>query len=166
MSSKTSVRRAIARADAILPGRPAPDAERDPRWQAIIRVGEFIESEPEAVWAFAIRWGKHGQTDLRTAVATCLVEHLLEYHFELIFPLVRQAALNSVRFADTFERCWWFGQAEYPKNARRINGWSASFARKNLISRPSGPAARSRARGRLDSVRLNDPAVTNPGFFR
>jgi hypothetical protein len=40
---------AIRRASAILPGRPASDAEIDPRWQAVIAVGEFVEAEPEAV---------------------------------------------------------------------------------------------------------------------
>jgi hypothetical protein len=129
--SKTSVQRAIARAESILPGRPAPDGVSDPRWQAIIRVGAFIESEPEAVWEFTLRWGKHVQSDLRTAVATCLLEHLLEYHFESIFPRVRQAALSSVRFADTFERCWWFGQAEDPKYARRIKRLQGELRRRH-----------------------------------
>jgi len=83
-------------------------------------VGEFIESEPEAVWTFARRWGKHASADLRAAVATCLLEHLLEHHFELLFPRVRKEALSSVRFAETFEMCWSFGQALLPGNAGRV----------------------------------------------
>src|SRR5687767_7228998 len=111
MSPQAAVRRAIARAESILPGKPAPEGKRDPRWQAIIRVGRFIESDPEPVWQFAHRWGKHAQADLRHAIATCLLEHLLEHHFELLFPRVRKAVLKSPRFADTFSSCWLFGQA-------------------------------------------------------
>ncbi|HEV2296008.1 MAG TPA: hypothetical protein VGR35_19340 [Tepidisphaeraceae bacterium] len=50
MSPEVAVQRAIARAERILPGKPARDGKRDLRWQAIIRVGEFIETQPEAVW--------------------------------------------------------------------------------------------------------------------
>src|SRR5436190_5294957 len=98
MPSDAAVRRAIARAETVLPGRPAPEGKRDPRWQAIIFVGEFIESQPEHVWEFAQRWGKHAQRDLRAAIATCLLEHLLEYHFDAFFPRVRGVALQSARF--------------------------------------------------------------------
>jgi hypothetical protein len=126
---RNAVRRAIASAESILPGRPAP-VGIDPRWQAIIRVADFIQSEPEAVWEFTLRWGKHAQADLRMAVATCLLEHLLEHHFELIFPRVRQVALASRRFADTFQCCWDFGQSEYPKNARRMERLRRELRRK------------------------------------
>src|SRR3954452_21880969 len=120
MSPEVAVRRAIARAERVLPGTPAPEGKRDPRWQAIIRVGEFVETQPEAVWEFARRWGTHEQADLRMAVATCLLEHLLEHHFELLFPRVRRAAMESPRFADTFGSCWWLGRAKTHKNVARI----------------------------------------------
>ncbi len=97
MSPEAAVQRAIARAERILPGTPAPEGKRDPRWQAIIRVGEFIETQPEAVWQFTHRWGKHAQRDLRSAVATCLLEHLLEHHFDLMFPRVRQGGSQRGR---------------------------------------------------------------------
>ena len=116
---------AIRVAEALLPGVPA-DEGLDPRWQAIIAVGEFIESEPGAVWAFIRRWGVHPQEDLRTAVATCLLEHLLEYHFDTYFPQVEQLALADPLFADTFGRCWQFGQALETGNAERY----ASLAEK------------------------------------
>lgn len=117
----SAVQRAITRAERILPGTPAPEGKRDPRWQAILDISDYIETQPEAVWQFAHRWGKHAQADLRAAVATCLLEHLLEHHFELLFPRVRRAALESPRFAITFCSCWWFGEAVSPKNAARLN---------------------------------------------
>ena len=135
MTSETAVQRAIARAERILPGRPAPDGKPDPRWQAIIRVGAFIETQPEPVWQFAHRWGKHAQADLRMAVATCLLEHLMEHHFELVFPRVRQAAFESVRFARTFSSCWSFGQSEDPKNAARIKRLQSQLRRPRAAKR-------------------------------
>ena len=86
------VREAIRDADALLPGEPAPDGEPDPRWQAILQVSDSIETDPEPIWAFAARWGCHSQEDLRDAIATVLLEHLLEHYFALIFPRVRELA--------------------------------------------------------------------------
>src|SRR5439155_19473026 len=134
MSPEVAVQRAIARAERILPGTPTPEGKRDPRWQAIIRVGEFIETQPEPVWQFAHRWGTHAQADLRMAVATCLLEHLLEHHFELLFPRVRRAALDSPRFAETLGWCWPLGRAKEPKNVGRIKRLQAQLRR----ARPRG----------------------------
>jgi hypothetical protein len=113
------VQDAIREAETVLPGEPV-DEGTDPRWQAIIRIGEYVESYPEPVWRFIRRWGKHAQEDLRTAVATCLLEHLLEFHFETYFPHVEETALADPLFADTFLQCWQFGQAEKPGNAERF----------------------------------------------
>jgi len=114
------VRVAIQNADALLPGEPAQEGHQDPRWQAIIAVGEFVESDPGAVWGFIRRWGVHPQEDLRAAVATCLLEHLLEHHFAAFFPQVEQLALADPLFGDTFRRCWQFGQAREPGNGERF----------------------------------------------
>jgi hypothetical protein len=113
------VREAIRKADALLPGVPVK-VGTDPRWQAIIAVQDYIKSEPEAVWTFIHRWGGHSQEDLRDAVASCLLEHLLEVHFEAYFPQVERLALSDSLFGDTFLRCWQFGQAEESENAARF----------------------------------------------
>jgi uncharacterized protein (DUF433 family) len=77
---------AILAAEALLPGKPAPKGENDPRWQAMLKVGDFIESEPEAIWPFVLKWGSlPNEEDLSAAVATILLEHLLRDHFDLIF---------------------------------------------------------------------------------
>jgi hypothetical protein len=114
-----SVSEAIRVAEALLPGKPV-DEGPDPRWQAIIAVGEYQELEPEAVWSFIRRWGCHPQEDLRDAIATCLLEHLLESHFAQFFPLVENLARADQLFADTFQRCSGFGQAEEPGNNERF----------------------------------------------
>jgi hypothetical protein len=119
-SEAMTVLQAIRRAERVLPGKVAPDGRLDPRWQAIIRVGDHIEQHPEEVWRFTRKWGAHANADLRTAVATCLLEHLLEHHFCRIFPLVSEAFRQSARFADTLSRCSAFGQAKRPQNLKRL----------------------------------------------
>ena len=121
-----NVEMAIERADGLLPGTPAAEGQ-DPRWQAIIAVGEYIESEPEAVWSFIVRWGDHSQEDLRDAVATCLLEHLLEHHFSDYFPRVEQLAFDRPLFADMFQRCWKFGQSNEPTNSERFDDLQKSL---------------------------------------
>lgn len=145
MSPEVAVQRAIARAERILPGKPASHGKRDPRWQAIIRVGEFIETQPEAVWEFAHRWGKHAQADLRMAVATCLLEHLLEYHFDLLFPRTRRAALASPRFGETFSWCNAFGQTELPENRPRFERMKRQMLNRKWRRRERRRAATRRA---------------------
>jgi hypothetical protein len=112
---------AIAFAESILPGVAAPDGAEDPRWQAIIAVGEYVETNPEELWQFVLRWGSHQDPDLRAAIATCLLEHLLEYHFSLLFPRIEAAATRNQLFANTVRTCWQFGQTAVPQNARRFD---------------------------------------------
>lgn len=119
----------IRAAEAVLPGRAAPDGREDPRWQALLDVAEHIESDPDAVWDFARHWADHDDEDLRAGVAACLLEHLLEHHFERIFPRVELACAGSVRFADTFRRCWKFGESELPRNAARFDALQRSLGR-------------------------------------
>ena len=115
-----NVRGALAAAERLLPGVAAPDGNKDPRWQAIIRVGDFVESEPEAIWPFVLKWGSHEDDDVRQAIATCLLEHLLEYHFDLLFPRVEEVARANSWFAKTTVQCWKFGEAEEPSRAARF----------------------------------------------
>jgi hypothetical protein len=122
---------AIDKADALLPGQPVEEGQ-DPRWQAIIAIGEYIECEPVAVWSFIRRWGCHPQEDLRDAIATCLLEHLLEHHFSVFFPQVEQAALADPWFADTFQRCWQFGQTELPENSARFDALKQRLRNRSL----------------------------------
>ena len=116
-----TVSEAIARADAILPGVALSDPTAiDPRWQAIIAVAEHVQSEPLAVWEFASRWGANEDEDLRDAIATCVLEHLLEHHFALIFPLVVRRAAEAPLMVDTVRRCWKLGAAGEVENADQL----------------------------------------------
>jgi hypothetical protein len=126
-----SVYEAINEANELLPGKPVLDGE-DPRWQAIIRIGEYIESDPEPVWDFIRRWGSHAQEDLRDAIATCLLEHLLERHFTAYFPRLEQVVLPNTNFQDTLKRCWQFGQAGKPGNAKKFKALCEQLQQRDL----------------------------------
>ena len=104
----------------MLPGSAAPEGAEDPRWQAIIAVAEFIESDPQAVLAFVERWGVHPDLDLRQAIATCALEHLLEAQFDACFPAVERLARVSPLFAETLAMCWRLGDLEVPGNVDRL----------------------------------------------
>ena len=116
-----TLNQSIKEAERLLPGIPAPEGELDPRWQAIIRIEAYIDTDPDKVWFFIRKWGVHPNEDLRTAIATCLLEHLLENHFDKFFPKVRKACQESKRFAFTFEMCHKFGQATQGKNLDAFN---------------------------------------------
>jgi hypothetical protein len=118
---------AIAQAEAILPGSAAAEGDIDPRWQAIIAVGEFIEDDPEPIWRFVRRWGSTEDEDLRMAIATCLLEHLLEHHFDRFISRVEEAAHGNPLFARTVQSCWNFGQSEEPTRAARLDRLKASL---------------------------------------
>ena len=94
------------------------DPDNDCRWQAIIVVGEYVSSNPSDVWQVVVKYGNSDDSDMRTAVATVLLEHLLEYHFLKFFPRVKRESAKSPLFADTLERCSPFGQAK--RNWRKV----------------------------------------------
>jgi hypothetical protein len=103
---------AIRYAESLLPGIPASEGQKDDRWQAILHVANYVDTNPEEVWQFVRRWGSYPQDDLRDAIACCLLEHLLEVHFQFVFPRVEQAVREDPAFADTWCRCWKLEQAK------------------------------------------------------
>jgi len=127
----TTIEKEIRRAESLLPGKPAPKGKRDPRWQAIIEIGNHVKSHPTEAWSFILKWGKSPSKDLRAAIATCLLEHLLEHHFKRYFPLVQDECSRSKRFADTFSHCWEFGQTEKMNNRRQFRALQTRIQKKN-----------------------------------
>jgi hypothetical protein len=94
-------------------------------------------SQEEYEHAHKNEWG---QADVRSAIACCLLEHLLEHHFDALFPRVRRAALASPRFADTFSSCWAFGQTNLPKNIVRFERLMRQLFNRRLRRERSGKA--------------------------
>jgi hypothetical protein len=116
-----TIQEALMAADKLLPGIPSPDGTEDPRWQAIIRIGDFVEEEPEAIWPFVLKWGSHEDEDVQAAIATLLLERLLEHHFDLLFPRVEIVAKSNGCFAKTTARCYKLGEAQEPTCAARFD---------------------------------------------
>ena len=71
---------------------PAPDRS--------FVIGEFIASAPDKVWDVIVRYGDSDDPDMRTAIGTVLLEHLLQRHGSRFRPLVEQLAHRSPRFAE------------------------------------------------------------------
>jgi hypothetical protein len=111
---------AIGAAERILPGETPPEPELDPRRPALTAVSEFIRSDRDAVWAFIEKWGCNANDELRMIVATYLLEHFLEHHFEDYIARVEQLALSDANFADTVSHCWAFGRTEFRRNRKRF----------------------------------------------
>ncbi len=92
------------------------DADNHCRWQALIVVGESIESNPEAVWQVVREFGVSEDKDMRAGVATVLLEHLLQYHFDWCFPRLKEEIKGSgnsgLLLADTLSACHAFGPAQ------------------------------------------------------
>jgi len=96
-------------------------ADEDTHWQAAIALGAFSETDPEDIWPLVEKWGSCRDEDTRTAISTCVLEHVLEAHFEPFFTRAEQLIQqNNVAFADTFSGCWQFGQANLPGNSERF----------------------------------------------
>ena len=110
---------ALKHAEALIHNAPVEHGP-DPRWQAIVALGEFVESSPKEVWQFTKRWGSSPDEDLRATIATCLLEHLLEYHFTKYFPRVEALVKTSPLFGKAFQVCSEFGQTTLPENAKRF----------------------------------------------
>lgn len=83
-------------------------------------VAEFIVEEPEPVLEFALHWAGTDDEDLRSAIACCVIEHLLEHHFELVFPRIEATARADRNVASAVQTCWRFGASELPPNAARL----------------------------------------------
>ncbi len=111
----------LSRAGALLAKTPVSESTSGQLWQAVVSVAQFVPSYPEETWDFASRWGRHRAEDIRSAIASCLLEHLLELHFQLIFPRIERAVREDKLFADTFLRCWKLGQSRRADNEARFD---------------------------------------------
>lgn len=120
--AKPDIDTAFERAETLLRLNPAPRrGAKDPKWQAVLKLGPAIQQEPQRVWSFIRRWGRSDDSDTRMAIATCLLEHLLEHHFASYINRVDRMARSDPNFADTASMCWKFGQSEQPENSAKFD---------------------------------------------
>lgn len=89
-------------------------------WNAAEIMGEYAEHHPSAIWCLTLIHASSADTEVRQAIATCVLEHILEYHFDTFFDLIENAIQGGdERLRDTLKICWKFGQADLPKNRNR-----------------------------------------------
>lgn len=97
------------------------DVDSNCRWQATIIVGEFIVAKPVEVWRVAEKLARSTNADTRTAAATVLLEHLLEYHpVEMARAFRAELRRGDRRFARSVASCWNFGNARTTKRIRTL----------------------------------------------
>jgi hypothetical protein len=70
--------------------------------------------------AIRIEVGPHEDEDVRAAIATCLREDLLQYHFDLLFPGSRLPQGRVSFSRRQLLMCWKFGEATEPVRAASI----------------------------------------------
>ena len=85
------------------------DSDNDCRWQALIVIGEFIESHPAEVWKVVGKYAVSEDEDMRVGVAKVLLEHLLEHHDKRYRKRVEKMSASSPLFASTYDMCSDFG---------------------------------------------------------
>jgi hypothetical protein len=110
-------------------------ASEKERWAAAGAAGDLVTSRPRVVWSLVVAHGASPIEDVRAAVATCMLEHLLEEHFDEYFPpLEHEIRSGNFLLGDTLRRCWKMGQSELPENSAR---WDelVKFARESLAGR-------------------------------
>jgi hypothetical protein len=96
--------------------------DENKRWQAAIKLGELSESRPAIIWPLVVKYGSHRNSDVRMAIATCVLEHILQYHFTTYFRKVKEiVSSGNQKFADTVTSCWKFGESESPVNSRKLD---------------------------------------------
>lgn len=95
-------------------------SDHERRWSAAVALGKFVESNPDALWPIVQRNGSSDDEDIREAVATCILEHLLENHFDRTFDrLEEEIRGGNANLRDTLSLCWRFGQSKDPERAAR-----------------------------------------------
>jgi hypothetical protein len=98
------------------------------RWQALMVVGQFAERRASAVWPVVLEHGASASADTRSAVATTLLEPILEHHYEKYFPVLKAAVEGGdARLTDTLRRCWMFGGAK--RHSREVDRLLGSVGR-------------------------------------
>jgi len=99
----------------------------DVRWQSLIVLGEYLSSghRHAEVWEVITQcWD--GDDDMKDALATVLLEHLLEYDFAGTFRRIEDALpQHGAEIVDLLRRCWAFGAAK--SHWSRVKGLMARW---------------------------------------
>jgi len=90
------------------------------RWEAAAHLAEHINDASSDVWKLVLKHGSSDDGDLRSAIATCALEHLLEMSFDQYFGLLELEVRKGNRnLLNTLKLCWKFGDSECSSNSDR-----------------------------------------------
>jgi hypothetical protein len=104
------------------------DPDNHCRWQALMVVGHFAERHASAVWPVVLEHGASEDEDMRSAVATMLLEPILKHHYDEYFPVLKAAVeAGNTHLTDTLRRCWLFGGAK--RHSREVDRLLGSVSR-------------------------------------
>ena len=93
-------------------------ADSEEFWRLAIEASNYIPSCPDQIWELILNNGVRSDEEIKLIVATCLLEHLLEFNFMGFFPKLRFAVLvEKIQLSETFLLCWKYGQSEEPQNS-------------------------------------------------
>lgn len=85
------------------------DSDNDCRWQSIIIIGQFLDNRQQDIWEIILHFGSSNDSDMRTAIATILLEHIFEHNpdsFEKRFKdLKEEIQKGNKNLLDTFSLC-------------------------------------------------------------
>lgn len=99
-----------------------PDRSQYVRWQSLLLLGYFVESNPELIWSQVLKWACVKNEDIRSGIACCVLEHILQHHFVEYFPKLKALIESGNKLlADTLSYCWKFGDTEKPANAKKFD---------------------------------------------
>lgn len=99
-------------------------------WEAAEILGEYAENNPWIIWPLTIKYASSLNSEVRQAIATCVLEHILEYHFDQFFDEIERAIKGGdLLLRDTLSGCWKFGKSKLPHNRDR---WDILLSKKRL----------------------------------
>lgn len=93
--------------------RLIPDRNNSIRWRTFLLVGEYIRDFPSKVWPFIVKYGAVPNKDIRNGVASCLLEHILEYHYDKYLPEVEKLLFSNKNYIYIFKGSFFFGDEEF-----------------------------------------------------
>lgn len=101
--------------------RMIPDRSTHVRWQSLLILGYYAESHPAELWPIVAKWGCDRRDDVRMGVSVCVLENILEHHFDPYFEKSLELInLGNRRFASTLRSCWISHSAIPPRLRKRF----------------------------------------------
>jgi hypothetical protein len=108
------------------------DSNNNCRWQSLIITGEFLDKYPDDIFKIIVKYGSSKDEDMRTAISSILLEHLLEKDFKKYFNLFKEYSKNNSFLLDTLSKCW-VNQSN-SREQKEINNYLKNFNKYKNVS--------------------------------